>query len=168
MVFCTWFVSWYSSTSTSSYRAEQNLASSEGPPSSVVSSLTAKCSRSEKSTSPRRSFSREKPSCKSSTRSISPWTAGLDRASSSIWAVVYPEKGSAAFSIISRHRSRIAFIRSPAKAARSSSMGLRTALRFFFRPAAGKEMGRHRQAPSHVDSRSRASSPSREAEMEGP
>ena len=114
MAFCTWFVSWYSSTSTSSYRPAQYWASSKGLPSPSVSSLTAKCSKSEKSTSPLRAFSREKAAWKSSTRSISASTTGADRASSSSCAAVSPIKDSDILSSAFLHPRRIAFIRSPA------------------------------------------------------
>ena len=56
MAFCTSLVSWYSSTITSSKRALHCSASSVGAPFSV-SRRTAMCSRSAKSTMPRRAFS---------------------------------------------------------------------------------------------------------------
>ncbi|CUQ10915.1 Uncharacterised protein [Flavonifractor plautii] len=57
MAFCTSLVSWYSSTMISSYRADHWRASSVGAPSSPTSRRTAMCSRSAKSTMPRRAFS---------------------------------------------------------------------------------------------------------------
>ena len=57
MAFWTALVSWYSSTIISSYRADHCFARGVGPPSSPTSRRTAMCSRSEKSSTPRRSFS---------------------------------------------------------------------------------------------------------------
>ena len=57
MAFCTSLVSWYSSTMISSYRADHWRARLVGAPSSPTSSPTAMCSRSAKSTMPRRAFS---------------------------------------------------------------------------------------------------------------
>ena len=57
MAFCTSLVSWYSSTKISRYRAETWRPSSVGALSGPTSSRNARCSWSEKSTVPRRSFS---------------------------------------------------------------------------------------------------------------
>ena len=61
----------------------------------------------------------------------------------------------------------MAFTCFPAHWTRSSSKGLSSSVRFRFRPTAGKGMGSRDQAPSQVASSKKASSASREAEMEG-
>ena len=71
MAFCTALVSWYSSTMISSYRAAYCAAT---PPSER--SFTARCSRSAKSSRPRRAFSAAYSASKSFTSANRARTAG--------------------------------------------------------------------------------------------